>query len=46
MARRSAAVIELKALELACIRAGREVFAGVEFAVRGGEMLAVTGPRR
>ena len=37
-------MLELQALDLACVRAGREVFADVEFAVRGGEMLAVTGP--
>ncbi len=29
--------------ELACIRGGREVFAGLNFAVNGGEALAITG---
>jgi heme exporter protein A len=36
--------MELAALDLACVRAGREVFQKLEFTVRGGEMMAVTGP--
>ncbi len=36
--------MELAALDLACVRAGREVFQKLQFAVGGGEMMAVTGP--
>ena len=36
--------MELAALDLACVRAGREVFRNVGFTLRGGEMLAITGP--
>jgi heme exporter protein A len=36
--------MHLFATELGCTRAGRPVFAGVSFAVRGGEALAVIGP--
>jgi heme exporter protein A len=36
--------MELAALDLACVRAGRDIFRNVEFTLRGGEMLAVTGP--
>jgi heme exporter protein A len=35
--------MRLTASELACRRGGREVFAGVEFALQGGEALVVTG---
>ena len=38
-----AAVVKLEASDLACVRGGREVFAGVRFAVGGGEALLVTG---
>jgi heme exporter protein A len=36
--------MRLSAVDLACVRAGREVFQKVHFAVHGGEMLAITGP--
>jgi len=36
--------MELAALDLACVRAGRDIFRNVEFTLRGGEMLAITGP--
>jgi heme exporter protein A len=36
-------VIRLSAQDLGCVRGGREVFEGVNFAVAGGEALAVTG---
>ena len=36
-------MIELSADDLACVRAGREVFHKVCFALQGGQMLAVTG---
>jgi heme exporter protein A len=36
--------MQLAAVDLACVRAGRAVFQNVQFAVHGGEMLAVTGP--
>jgi heme exporter protein A len=36
-------LMRLSALNLACHRGGREVFAGVSFAVASGEVLAVTG---
>jgi heme exporter protein A len=36
-------VIRLSAHDLACVRGGREVFEGINFAVAGGEALAVTG---
>ena len=36
--------MELAALDLTCVRAGREVFRNVGFTLRGGEMLAITGP--
>ena len=36
--------MRLRAVDLACIRAGRMVFQGLQFAVDKGEMLAVTGP--
>jgi len=35
--------MRLSALDLACRRGGREVFAGLEFAVSGGQALSVTG---
>ena len=35
--------MRLEAVGLACVRGGREVFAGVGFAVAGGEALMVTG---
>jgi heme exporter protein A len=35
--------MRLEAVGLACVRGGREVFAGVGFAVAGGEALLVTG---
>jgi len=35
--------MRLVAEELACVRGGREVFAGLSFAVSGGEALLVTG---
>ena len=37
-------MIELAAFDLTCVRAGREVFQKVRFALQGGQMLAVTGP--
>jgi heme exporter protein A len=37
-------VMQLTAVDLACVRAGRAVFQNLRFAVQGGEMLAVTGP--
>jgi heme exporter protein A len=37
------AVMHLRAADLACRRGGREVFAGVGFAIAAGEALAVTG---
>ncbi len=37
-------MIELEALDLSCVRAGREVFRNVGFRVRGGEMLGLRGP--
>jgi heme exporter protein A len=36
--------MQLAAVDLACVRAGRAVFQNLQFAVQGGEMLAVTGP--
>lgn len=36
--------MRLVGTDLACVRGGRLVFAGVSFAVPGGEALAVTGP--
>jgi heme exporter protein A len=36
-------VIRLSAHELGCVRGGREVFEGVNFAVEAGEALAITG---
>jgi heme exporter protein A len=35
--------MQLSAVDLACERGGREVFAGVNFAVAGGEALTITG---
>jgi heme exporter protein A len=35
--------MRLVALDLACVRGGREVFRNLRFAVHGGEMLAITG---
>src|SRR6202035_2522001 len=35
--------MRLTARELGCVRGGREVFGGLNFAVAGGEALAVTG---
>ena len=35
--------MRLEASDLGCVRGGREVFAGVQFAVAGGEALVVTG---
>ena len=40
---RAGAVIRLYATDLACIRSGREVFAGVNFTVAAGEALLVVG---
>ena len=37
-------VIELSAIDLSCVRAGRQVFRSVCFTLRGGQVLAVTGP--
>jgi heme exporter protein A len=34
----------VEARDLACVRGGRQVFAGLGFALGSGEMLAVTGP--
>ena len=36
-------VIRLSAHDLGCVRGGREVFAGLNFAVSAGEALAITG---
>jgi heme exporter protein A len=36
-------IMRLEGSGLACIRGGREVFAGLDFAVEGGEALLVTG---
>jgi heme exporter protein A len=36
--------MQLAAIDLACVRAGRKVFQNLRFAVSGGEMLAITGP--
>jgi heme exporter protein A len=36
--------MRILASDLACIRGGRQVFAGLSFAVTAGEALAVTGP--
>jgi heme exporter protein A len=36
--------MRLDATELVCRRGGREVFAGLSFALDGGEMLLLTGP--
>jgi heme exporter protein A len=36
--------MRLTVSELACVRGGRQVFAGLCFAVAGGEALAITGP--
>ncbi len=36
--------MRLEANRLACVRGGREVFAGVSFSIAGGEALLVTGP--
>jgi len=41
--RRALVVIRLSAHDLGCVRGGREVFEGVEFAVASGEALVVTG---
>jgi heme exporter protein A len=35
--------MRLEASDLACVRGGREVFSGLQFAVAGGEALLVTG---
>lgn len=37
-------MIRLAAVELACVRGGREIFQGLRFAVISGETLAITGP--
>jgi heme exporter protein A len=37
-------VIELSAIDLSCVRAGRQVFRRLCFTLRGGQLLAVTGP--
>jgi heme exporter protein A len=37
-------IASLQVTDLACRRGGRLVFDGLSFAVRGGEMLALTGP--
>jgi heme exporter protein A len=37
-------MMRLAGHELRCIRAGREVFAGLDFEVRSGEAVAVVGP--
>jgi len=36
--------MRVEAADLACLRGGRPVFAGLSFAVGAGELLAVTGP--
>ncbi len=36
--------MRLEATQLACIRGGREVFSGVDFALAAGEALLITGP--
>jgi heme exporter protein A len=36
--------MRLSAFELACIRGGHQVFAGLEFSVKGGEALLILGP--
>jgi heme exporter protein A len=36
--------MRLNAKNLACVRGGRRLFQGLEFALQGGEALAVTGP--
>jgi heme exporter protein A len=43
-ARRREALMRLIGADLACIRGGREVFAGLAFSVDAGEALLVTGP--
>src|SRR3982751_6505440 len=35
--------MQLRGREVRCVRGGREVFSGLDFAVAGGEALAVTG---
>ena len=35
--------MQLSGNDLVCVRGGREVFTGLEFAVRGGEALVITG---
>src|SRR5215470_2475773 len=36
-------MMRLSGVGLACVRGGREVFAGLDFTVAGGEALALTG---
>jgi len=36
--------MRLLATDLACIRGGREVFAGLSFTISGGQALVVLGP--
>lgn len=36
--------LRLTAHDLACLRGGRQVFAGVSFALAGGDIMLVTGP--
>ena len=35
--------MRLSAIDLACVRGGRQVFAGVNFAIAGGEALTISG---
>src|SRR5262245_60753531 len=35
--------MQLSGSDLVCVRGGREVFAGLQFTLRGGEALVVTG---
>ena len=37
-------MIELRGIELACVRGGRQVFANVSFSLDAGQALVVTGP--
>jgi heme exporter protein A len=36
--------MQLKATDLACIRGGRQVLSGINFAIQAGEALLITGP--
>jgi len=40
---RTAGTMQLRGLQVRCVRGGREVFSGLDFAIAGGEALAVTG---